>query len=88
MVHRLIRVSEPAYRRLAPSAGVLQARLRHRVSLSDALDYLLHKKAGKARLFLKQMRERRHLLGRGPRRASLRLLRTARRPPSVHTSKN
>jgi len=87
MTHRLIRVSNPAYLRLAQTAGKLQARLRHRVSLSDALDYLLYKKAGRARQFFSQLKERRNLLGRGPKR-KIRPFKAPKTPASVHTGKN
>jgi hypothetical protein len=88
MVHRLIRASNSAYLRLAQTAGKLQARLGHRVSLSDALDYLLYKRAGKARTFFKQMKEKRHLVGRGPERRILAKLRVKKPTSLVHTRKN
>ena len=90
MSHQLIRVSSSAYLRLARAAGELQSRMGHRVSLSDALDYLLHKRSGKARRFFKQLKKRRHLLGRGARRQkkALPAPKVPKTPRLVLTSKN
>ncbi len=91
MAHQLIRVSSSAYLRLARAAGELQARMGHRVSLSDALDYLLHKRSGKARRFFRQLKKKRNLLGRGARRqkkASPVVSKSPKKAPLVLTSKN
>lgn len=88
MAHRLIRVSQTAYLRLAREAGMLQARLGHRVSLSDALDYLLSKKAGRVRKYLAQMRQKRNLAGRGPKRKGFAPPVPSKTTPVVLTRKN
>ena len=70
-MHQMVRVNEKNYRKLHEIAGELQAALGHRVSLSDALDYLLHKKEKRARRFWRKIREKKALgrAGRGPRRS-------------------
>ena len=76
-MHRMVRVSNAAYLKLAETAGKLQFRLRHRVSLSEALDYLVHKKEKRARHFWSKLKEKRakNVGGRGrhrrPENASL-----------------
>ena len=69
----MVRVTNSTYAKLAETAGKLQFRLRHRVSLSDALDYLLHKKDKQARRFWSKLKERRakKRIGRGARRQNM-----------------
>ena len=82
----MVRVSLETYAKLAETAGKLQFRLRHRVSLSDALDYLVHKKNRQARRFWSKLKEKRakKRLGRGAQRVPA----TPESPPSVHTNTN
>jgi len=59
------------YEKLAGTAGKLQIRLGRRVSLSDALAYLVSKQDKSARVFWSSLKEKRASgrAGRGPRLA-------------------
>lgn len=81
----IVRLHAKAYSRLSRIAGELQQRLARRVSLSDALDYLLSRHDGKARGFWSDIRGKRESgkLGRGPRR-SPRKVPTRAKPEAGH----
>lgn len=69
-MHRMVRVEQKCYRKLHGIAGGLQRQLGRRVSLSDALEYLLHKRERSLRRFWGKMRQKQEngLAGRGPAR--------------------
>ncbi len=71
--YRTIRVTIKTYEKLAGTAGKLQIRLGRRVSLSDALAYLVSKRDKSARVFWSNLKEKSvsGRAGRGPRLAVL-----------------
>ena len=86
---RMVRVNEKNYRKLHQVAGKLQQQLGTRVSLDDALGYLLSKGEKRLRQFWKKVRQKRELglSGRGPARRVKRV-KNAAVPHLVHLPMN
>lgn len=88
-MHRMVRVNDKTYRKMHEIAGGLQKQLGYRVSLGDALDYLLSKKEKRLRRFWKAIREKKELgrAGRGAARKA-RVRKTAQKQQLVHSPMN
>lgn len=86
-MHRMVRVEQNYYRNLHCIAGSLQRQLGRRVSLSDALGYLLAKRQKNLRGFWKKMRLKQEggLGGRGPVRKAVK---RAKKQQLVHSPMN
>lgn len=86
-MHRMVRVEQKCYRKLHGIAGGLQRQLGRRVSLSDALDYLLAKGDKSLRRFWGKMRlkEENGLAGRGPVRKARKI---SKKQQLVHSPMN
>jgi|GEM_PF-3733578 len=69
-MHRIARLDYNIYKRLHVVCGELQQSLGHRVSVSEAVDFLLCSKAGRTREFWRRIREKKLAgkAGRGKKR--------------------
>ena len=89
-MNRMVRLNQKTYSKLHSVAGELQAFLGRRVSLSDAIEYLLHKRERRARRFWRALRGKKAAgrAGRGPVRRVSGLAARGRRKQQVGSYAN